>query len=325
MPEFVDTDTGATRGTGPVGFSGALLPYLKAQNLSGLLEVSAGARARPGRQPGPAGADAASLLRTHAAAVRASLARWPLRLQPDRPAANPLETAMPIDPTRLKRTPPAGLPRHGRCHGDPAAGPGTGRCQDRAGRAGQLLAEHGARVDLAEESWKKLLNVDPQNADAMYGMSQVELARGNADAARGWTTKLRAGHPGDSRAAATAQGSGTPMTDVQRARAAAQAGRTAEAVQIFRGIFAGRPPPDPLALEYYQLLGGTPQGWGRRPQGPRADGQGPSRQPAGPAGAGAVAGPTGSRAGAPASPPWPSCRSSPARSAAAPAPPGGRR
>ena len=31
-PEYVDTATGSVRGTGPAGFSGALLPYLKAQN-----------------------------------------------------------------------------------------------------------------------------------------------------------------------------------------------------------------------------------------------------------------------------------------------------
>ena len=31
-PEYVDTATGVVRGTGPAGFSGALLPYLKAQN-----------------------------------------------------------------------------------------------------------------------------------------------------------------------------------------------------------------------------------------------------------------------------------------------------
>jgi len=33
MPESVDTATGAGRGTGPAGFGGALLPYLKAQEL----------------------------------------------------------------------------------------------------------------------------------------------------------------------------------------------------------------------------------------------------------------------------------------------------
>lgn len=37
FPEYVDTDTGATRGTAPVGFAGALLPYLQAQGLQDAL------------------------------------------------------------------------------------------------------------------------------------------------------------------------------------------------------------------------------------------------------------------------------------------------
>ncbi|MGF6346404.1 cellulose synthase complex periplasmic endoglucanase BcsZ [Variovorax sp. W2I14] len=37
MPESVDTATGAGRGTGPLGFTGALLPYLKAQALPDVL------------------------------------------------------------------------------------------------------------------------------------------------------------------------------------------------------------------------------------------------------------------------------------------------
>ncbi|MGJ7520040.1 cellulose synthase subunit BcsC-related outer membrane protein [Variovorax sp. LT1P1] len=125
------------------------------------------------------------------------------------------------------------------------------------------------RADLAEESWRKLLRVDPNSADALYGMSQVELARSKPDAAREWIGRLRTAHPTDARLARFQQGAqqaGGPQTDLQRARAAAQAGRATEAIQLYRAIFDNRPPPEPLAVEYYQLLGGTPQGWddGRR-------------------------------------------------------------
>jgi Tfp pilus assembly protein PilF len=146
-----------------------------------------------------------------------------------------------------------------------AAGPAHAQ-----GDAKAALIEQGnywqsmGRADLAEESWRKLLRVDPQSADAMYGMSQVELARGNTEPARSWIARLRAAHPDDARAARLQQQSqqpGTPQTDLQRARAAAQAGRTAEALALYRTIFDNRPPPEPLAVEYYQLLGGTPQGW----------------------------------------------------------------
>ncbi|MDP9900455.1 cellulose biosynthesis protein BcsC [Variovorax ginsengisoli] len=120
------------------------------------------------------------------------------------------------------------------------------------------------RADLAEESWRKLLRVDPQSADALYGMAQIELGRGNAEPARTWINRLRAAHPNDPRAVRLqqqAQQGGVPTSDLQRARAAAQAGRAAEALQLYRSVIGNNPPPDNLALEYYQLLGGTPTGW----------------------------------------------------------------
>ncbi|MDR6536444.1 cellulose synthase complex periplasmic endoglucanase BcsZ [Variovorax soli] len=39
LAEYVDADTGAARGNAPVGFAGALLPYLKAQGLEGPLRT----------------------------------------------------------------------------------------------------------------------------------------------------------------------------------------------------------------------------------------------------------------------------------------------
>ncbi|MDH6169022.1 tetratricopeptide (TPR) repeat protein [Variovorax boronicumulans] len=134
--------------------------------------------------------------------------------------------------------------------------------------AGAALVEQGnywqtqGRADLAEESWRKLLRVDPQSADAMYGMAQVELSRGNAEPARSWISRLRAAHPNDSRIARLTQQAQQPGqgSTLQRARAAARAGRSAEAVELYRSQFDNRPPPEALALEYYQVLSSTPQG-----------------------------------------------------------------
>ena len=136
--------------------------------------------------------------------------------------------------------------------------------------ARSVLIEQGnywqslGRAELAEESWTKLLRVDPKSADAMYGMAQVELTRGNAEAARGWITQLQTAHPTDARASRLQRQTrqpGAPASDLQRARAAAQAGRAVEAVQLYRALFDNRPPPTPLALEFYEVLGGTPQGY----------------------------------------------------------------
>ena len=100
------------------------------------------------------------------------------------------------------------------------------------GDARTALAEQGiywqslGRFELAEASWRKLLSADPRSADALYGMSQVELARGNAEAARGWIARLVAAHPGDPRAIqfeARSRQSGAQATDLQLARSAARA------------------------------------------------------------------------------------------------------
>ncbi|RZI69800.1 MAG: tetratricopeptide repeat protein [Variovorax sp.] len=186
---------------------------------------------------------------------------------------------MPIHPNRLRRgaapvrdTPGARRPTASHwmaCLGMVGAlcASGTLHAQNDANAA---LIEQGnywqglGRADLAEESWRKLLRVDPSSADALYGMAQVELSRSKPDTAREWIARLRTAHPNDARLARFAQQAqqpGGPQSDLQRARAAAQAGRTAEAIQLYRTLFDNRPPPEPLAVEYYQLLGGSPQGW----------------------------------------------------------------
>jgi tetratricopeptide (TPR) repeat protein len=134
--------------------------------------------------------------------------------------------------------------------------------------AASALVEQGAywlaqgRADLAEQSWRKLLTIDPQSPDALHGMAQVELSRGNAEPARSWITRLRAAAPNDPRIARLQQQAQNPGQGslLQRARAAARAGRAAEAVQLYRDQFDNRPPPPSLALEFYQVLSSTPQG-----------------------------------------------------------------
>lgn len=167
---------------------------------------------------------------------------------------------MPFDATRLRR-----LACQAALGVLAAAGPAAAQIDARS-----ALAEQGiywlslGRLELAEASWRKLLSADPRSADAMYGMSQVELARGNTEAARGWIARLRAAHPGDARAGrfeARLRQPGAQTTDLQAARSAARAGRTAEALQLYRAMFGNRPPPEPLAAEFYQLLGGSPHGW----------------------------------------------------------------
>lgn len=167
---------------------------------------------------------------------------------------------MPFDATRLRQLACVALGVLG------TAGPAGAQNDARTALVEQgIYWQSMGRLELAEASWRKLLSADPRSADAMYGMSQVELARGNAEAARSWIARLRAAHPGDARAgqfeARLRQPGGQAVTDLQAARSAARAGRTAEALQLYRTIIGNRLPPEPLAVEFYQLLGGIPAGW----------------------------------------------------------------
>jgi Tfp pilus assembly protein PilF len=171
-------------------------------------------------------------------------------------------------PTRLRRA-PAGLPsaRWLACLGLFATLGAANPAHAQADAATALIEQGNywqsqGRADLAEESWRKLLSVNPQSADAMYGMAQVELSRGNAEPARSWIARLRAAAPNDPRLSRLQQQAQNPGQGslLQRARAAARAGRAAEAVQLYRDQFDNRPPPEALALEYYQTLSSTPQG-----------------------------------------------------------------
>ena len=183
----------------------------------------------------------------------------------------PLHAPFALSPTSVRQRAPARqwIVRLGLL-GALCAGAGTGASVFAQSDARSALIEQGnywqslGRAELAEESWTKLLRVDPKSADAMYGMAQVELTRGNAEAARGWITQLQSAHPTDARVARLQQQArqpGAPASDLQRARAAAQAGHAVEAVQLYRALFDNRPPPTPLALEFYEVLGGTQQGY----------------------------------------------------------------
>ncbi|WP_162580875.1 cellulose biosynthesis protein BcsC [Variovorax sp. PBS-H4] len=144
-------------------------------------------------------------------------------------------------------------------------GPVAAQADARAALADQAIHWQSiGRLELAEASWRKLLSADPQSADALYGLAQVALARGEVEPARAWLARLRAAHPSDARAIQLEARLGRPggqAADLQVAREAARAGRTSEALQAYRALFGERAPPEALALEYYQLLAGTPEGW----------------------------------------------------------------
>lgn len=125
------------------------------------------------------------------------------------------------------------------------------------------------REDLAAETWRKLLAVDPQQPDALLGLGMIELNQGRRAGAESRLQQLQASHPGapqTTRLRMALSGGG----ELQAARRAAAAGRYAEAVRAYDEVFGAGGPPAGLALEYYQVLAGTQEGWTRARDGLRS-------------------------------------------------------
>ena len=124
------------------------------------------------------------------------------------------------------------------------------------------------RGDLAAESWKKLLQVDPNQPDALAGEGVYEAQQGHVLEARKYLDALRKSHPGhpgiagiENAIEAGKLDTGKLNRELADARRLAAEHRYAEAVARYNSIFAGSPPRGDLALEYYQTLAGTKNGW----------------------------------------------------------------
>ena len=143
--------------------------------------------------------------------------------------------------------------------------------------AGKALLQQGqywqAQDDQARatEVWKKLLLIDPKQADALYGLGMLELKGKRIDGASNYLGQLRRAHPGERPTLlleqAIALQTGNNAEQLDTARLLVTNGELEKAVPIYRKIFAGKAPQGDLALEYYNALGYTPGGWSEARQG----------------------------------------------------------
>ncbi|MDQ7978967.1 cellulose synthase subunit BcsC-related outer membrane protein [Paraburkholderia sp. SARCC-3016] len=120
------------------------------------------------------------------------------------------------------------------------------------------------RGDLAEQAWQKVLRIDPKQPDALYGMGIVLADRKDGSGAQQYLARLRAAAPDYPALGELARrlGEASPTDQaVNDARRLAQSGQAASAAQQYRQALGAKPSDPQLALEYYQTLGGTPQGW----------------------------------------------------------------
>jgi Tfp pilus assembly protein PilF len=116
------------------------------------------------------------------------------------------------------------------------------------------------RIDLAAAPIERALAADPENAAALAVAARIELARGNREAAASFQSRLeRAGARAEAQQVAEAIRAATlDRAGLEEARRLAREGRGAAAVQRYRQLFGNQPPPEALALEYYQAMAGAP-------------------------------------------------------------------
>ena len=143
--------------------------------------------------------------------------------------------------------------------------------------AGKALLQQGqywqAQDDKgrATEVWKKLLLIDPQQADALYGLGLLELKGKRIAGANHYLAQMEQAHPGAPLTLlleqAIALETGNSADQLEQARLLATAGDLDKAVPAYRQLFAGKPPQGELGLEFYSYLGYTAGGWSESRQG----------------------------------------------------------
>lgn len=121
-----------------------------------------------------------------------------------------------------------------------------------------------SRPDLARDAVDQLMRVSPGHPDGLALRAEIELRMGRRDAAQAALDRLRSAkpdHPGVKRLETLLRLEGPDRDKLQAARLLAKAGRTSEALAAWRAILPDGPPSGDLALEYWQLVAATPDGW----------------------------------------------------------------
>jgi len=132
--------------------------------------------------------------------------------------------------------------------------------------------ENREQYPRAREAWERVLDASPGNVEALSRLVAITSGQGDREAARQYLDLLRRAAP-DSKAlkdaeALAAAGATRRSSElnpdaaaIARARAAAAQNDYPTALAAYRDAFGGEPKGGPNALEYYQTLGATDDGW----------------------------------------------------------------
>ena len=124
----------------------------------------------------------------------------------------------------------------------------------------------------AREAWQRVVDAAPSNSEALGRLVALATRQKDTAAARQYLERLRKAAPGSAAlksAEAILAGTGTGKAGaaapdpaaLNRARAAAAAQDYEGAMTAYREAFGGEPKGGSNALEYYQTLGATDNGW----------------------------------------------------------------
>ncbi|PTT94749.1 cellulose synthase, partial [Pseudomonas sp. HMWF031] len=117
----------------------------------------------------------------------------------------------------------------------------------------------------AAEAWEKVLRLDPNQIDALYGMGLIGVKQNKPQQAQQYLVRLQALSPRPWQAAQLEQD--IALTDPQNialldeARRLADGDQRDKATVVFRQLFAGRTPEGKIGREFYTNLAFNDAGW----------------------------------------------------------------
>lgn len=156
-----------------------------------------------------------------------------------------------------KASPPSSLP--------PQSVPATRRADPVRALLDQArLWRSRRRFDLAQEALDKLSHIAPNQPDGLAELAELQILEKKNDEVAKSLARLRQvqpDHPAIPRIESLLRLNGGDRSKLQQIRLLASTGNAEAASVAFRKLFPNGPPDQELALEYWQMLGNTRNGW----------------------------------------------------------------